>query len=813
MAKAKVEATKNVRSTTPSNSNFSKFLPHIVAVGIFFVITLLFFSPFLLDNKMIQQGDIRQWEGMSKETRDFYEKNHKDALWTNAMFGGMPTFQIMQYENGNVLKYVDKTLTLFLPEYTGFIFLASISFYILLLCMGVNPWLAIIGGIAYSLSSYNLIILEAGHNTKMHAIALLPLLVAGVQLVVDKKYWLGAAVTAIATSMLINANHVQIMFYGIIALLVYGIVLFVFAIKNKELPHFAKFVGIMAVCLTLGVLSNTSLLWSTYEYGKTTIRGKSELTSNKQSNGGLDKDYAYAWSYGISEALTLIVPNAYGNSSNAPLVEGGKTESLFQANNIQQNAAPYYWGAQPFTSGPVYIGALICFLFVLGLFIVDSPLKWWLGIATLLGIFLSFGKNMMWFNDIFFYYFPGYNKFRTVAMALVIAQLTMPILALVAFSKLLSKDIDKTKVLNYVYTAGLITGGFCLLLGVLGGSFFSFSGLGDKELPAALLPAIKEDRASMLQTDAFRSFFLIALLVGGIYAFLKEKISASILIGVAIFLMLFDMVGVGKRYINSDTYVEKTEEAARFPQSAADQQILQDKSVYRVFNTTVNSFNDASTSYYHSSVGGYHAAKLRRYQELIENQISKNNMEVFNMLNTKYFITPGQNGQPIVQQNPNACGNVWFVNNVKWVNNADEEMAALTGFNPKDLAVVDKKFENDLKGFSTVKDSSAKIVLEKHDPNYVTYNSSAAAPSLAVFSEIFYQPGWKAFVDGKEASIARADYVLRAMLIPAGNHKIEMRFEPQSYSLGNMIATIVSLLILALFVFVGYKTYQQKKAA
>lgn len=809
MAKTKENTVK--KNITATEKKSAWYIPHLAALGIFLVITLLFFSPFLFDNKMIPQGDITQWEGMSKEARDYYEKNHSEALWSTTMFSGMPAFQISTHYNGNLMRYTNNVITLFLPEYTGYLFLACLTFYIMLLAFGISPWLAIIGAIGYSLSSYNLIILEAGHNSKMHAIALLPLLVAGIQLVWDKKYIYGAVVTAVATALLIMANHVQIMYYGMLVLGVYGLVLLVVAIKEKDFVHFGKFAGVVIVSMLIGIAANTSLLWSTYEYGKSTIRGKSELASNTQSKGGLDRDYAFQWSYGTSEILTLLIPDVYGNSSHAPLVEDGKTAALFQQNNIRQAVAPYYWGAQPFTSGPVYIGAIICFLFVVGLFIVDSPLKWWLAIATLFTILLSFGKNFAVFNNLIFDILPGYNKFRTVAMALVIAQFTIPTLAILALAKLLSANIDKEKALKYLYVAFGITGGIALFIAFFGSSIFNFVGIGDKELPEQLLPAIREDRASMMRSDAFRSFFLIFIAFGVLWAYLKDKISKNILIGCITIFTLFDMVGVGKRFINSNTFIERTDEAGRFPMSAADQQITQDKGIYRVFNQTVNTFNDASTSYYNRSIGGYHAAKLRRYQELIENQIAKGNMAVLNMLNTKYVIGQGANGQPIVQQNPAALGNAWFVNTVKVVKNADEEMAALTNLDPKTTAITDALFAENLKGGSAP-DSLSAIKIKDYQPNKIVYEANTNVPAVAVFSEIYYQPGWEATIDGKAAPIARVNYLLRSMLVPAGKHTIEMKFVPQSYFLGEKIAMFASALIIVLMGYALYVFYKKYKA-
>lgn len=807
MAKTKQDS-KAKAASVKTDSKFSKYLPHLLAFFAFIIVTVIFFSPMLFDGKVIQQGDIQQYNGAANAIKEFRDKTHTEPLWTNSMFGGMPSFQISTLYFGNLTKYVNSVLSLGFPQYSAYLFIACVGFYILLLVLEVSPWLAILGAIAYALSSYNLIILEAGHNSKMHAISLMPYAVAGAMMLWRKKYFLGGSLSALALSLLVYANHVQIAYYVFMALLVFFIVQFIYSIREKELKHFAIVASIFAACGALAVFSNLSMLWSTYDYGNVTIRGKSELTTNVQSRGGLDKDYAYGWSYGKSEALTLMIPNVYGGSSHGALDESSAigealSRSGYSGAQLEQTLShmPLYWGAQPFTSGPVYVGAIICFLFVLGLILVEGPLRWWLGIATVLSVLLSFGHNLHWFSDIFFDYFPGYNKFRTVTMVLVIAQFTMPLLGLLALAKVLSGKLDKEKVINGLYIAGGVTAGLCLLIGLFGSSFFDFKGgADDKSLPEALIPALLKDRASIMRSDAFRSFFLITIAAGLLWAFVQEKLSKNLVIGILAVAFLFDFVGVGKRFVNSNAFVDEKEMDGPRQMSPADQQILQDKTLdYRVFNTTVNSFNDASTSYFHKSVGGYHAAKLRRYQELIENQIQKNNMAIFDMLNTKYFIVKGQDGAPQAQQNPNACGNAWFVDRVQIVANADEEMKSLDKFNPREVAFIDKRFSDVLSGYTGGKDSASSIQLESFELNHLVYQYTAPKNQVAVFSEIYYQPGWVATIDGKEAPMARANYILRAMNLPAGSHKIEMKFEPKSYIVGEKVAMASSSLILLLF--------------
>lgn len=826
MAKSRSSVGSTSEKTPSKTSSFSQYLPYIAAVASFAIITFIFFSPMITEDKLIYQGDIVQYEGASHEIQQFREQHDSEALWTNSMFGGMPAFQMGTIYKGNLLQYADKVLGFGFPYYSAFLFIAFASFFILLLTLEISPWIALIGGISYGLSVYNLTLLEAGHNTKMHTIALIPLLFAGAILLWRKKYLLGAAISAAAFSLLIYANHVQIAYYAFITLLIFGIVFTIHtAVKTKEWKHLIVVASILVGSASLGVLSNSSLLWSTYEYGNSTIRGKSELSSNKQSNGALDRDYAYQWSYGKMEILTLLIPNFYGGSSHGELSSESALATKMRENGVPpqqidqyRKRMPLYWGSLPFTSGPFYMGAAVCFLFVLGLFVVQSPLRWWLAAATLLSVLLSFGHNLQWFSDLFFDYFPGYNKFRAVMTTLVIAQLTVPLLGFYALAQIFSDRIDKEKIIQSLYIAFGITGGVSLLIALFGPSLFSFVGNSDKQLQGQmwdiLLPAIREDRASLMRSDAFRSFALVAITAGLLWAYIRQKVSKNRVVIVLASLVVFDMVGVGKRFINDDVFVDKKQMENPFQQSVADQQILADQSPnYRVYNTTVNSFNDASTSYHHKSVGGYHAAKLRRYQELIEAHISKGNMAVFDMLNTKYFIVQGTGGEAQAQQNPNACGNAWFVPTYNVVANADEEIKALERFDPRQIAFIDKRFESSLQGIQNGEDSTASIQLLSYRPNHLKYQSQSSKQSLAVFSEIFYEPGWVATIDGKETPIVRANYVLRALNVPAGTHEIEFKFQPKSYFVGEKVSYISSGIILFLLAFSVFKEVKKRKEA
>lgn len=831
MAKTKPEtrprAAKQPVVSTPSR--YAKFLPHIAAFVTFIVITLVFFSPMILGDKVLPQGDINQFNGAAKEIMDFREKTHTEPLWTNSMFGGMPAFQISTVYPANLIQYAEKVIRLDLPEFTGYLFAACVGFYLLLLVMGINPWLSIAGAIAYSLAAYNLIILEAGHNSKMHAIALLPYVVAGFMLLWQKRYLLGAAVSALSFAMLIGANHIQIAYYLFITLLVAGAVFLVYAIREKDIKHYILAFGIFAGCGVLGIASNLSMLWSTYEYGNATIRGKSDLTSNAQSKGGLDRDYAFGWSYSKAELFNLMIPNFMGGSSNQMMDEDSKT---VQAIHGQSRVLPMYWGDQPFTSGPAYLGALMVFFFVLGLVLVDGPFKWWLGIATFLAMILATGHNSLWFNNPFFDHFPGYNKFRTVTMTLIICQFTVPLLAILAFSRILNKEVTRDRALNGLYIAGGITGGLCLVFALIGTSLFNFTGSGDAKIQEEIVSYLKQDRQSLMRMDALRSFVLILIGTGVVWALIQDKLSKNLAIGILIAVCLFDYIGVGKRFINDSSFAEQKDKQNQFRESQADAAILQDHSLdYRVFNLSVNTFNDASTSYFHKSVGGYHAAKLRRYQELIEKVITPGistnegyqhlmqsamskspdpTLAILNMLNTKYLILPGRD-EAQAMPNRGACGNAWFVDKVQLVKNADEEIKSLDKFDPLETAFVDEKFSKDLAGYTGGKDTLSQIRLLTYTPNDLNYQYTSSKQQVAVFSEIYYQPGWVATVDGKEASIFRANYVLRAMLLPAGSHKVEMKFQPKSYYTGEKVALGSSALILILLGGALFLEFRPKK--
>ena len=792
------------------NISFKQVLPYLSAVVIFVVITLAYFSP-LLEGKKLKQSDITQWKGMSKEISDFRESTGEEALWTNSMFGGMPAYQISVRYKGNVLRYADQLMQLYLPQPAGMLFLYMIGFFILLLVLKVDKWLAIAGAVAFAFSSYLFIIFEAGHNSKAHAIGYMAPVLAGIILTYRGRYLAGGIMAAIFLSLELLTNHLQITYYLMIIAGIFVVTELIGSIREKKLPGFAKATGVLLIASILALATNITSIWATYEYGKETIRGKTELTTEKTNRtSGLDKDYATGWSYGVMETFTMLIPNFNGGSSQGVLTEKSNVYKTLKENNIDSNQAkniikalPLYWGTQPGVAGPVYIGAIIMFLFVLALFVVDNRFKWWLLAATVLSILLAWGKNFMPLTDFFLHYVPGYNKFRAVSMTLVIAELCIPLLAILGLQKVISGEIDRKKLTKYLYYSIGITGGISLFFAMAGSSIFSFEASVDTNLPEWLIEPLRQDRAAILSADAIRSLVFILLAGGAVWAMINKVVIKTplLLFTVLIMLILIDMWTVNRRYLNNESFVRKSVDAVPFQPSVADQIIMKDKDPnFRVFNQTVgNPFADASTSYFHKSLGGYHGAKLRRYQELIDFHLAKGNMNVYNMLNTKYFIVPGeQGGPPQMQINMEALGNAWFVNNARMVNNADEEINALSDFVPTETAIYDKRFASQVEGRIISKDTTGTISLTEYKPNHLTYKSQTGSEQLAVFSEIYYDKGWDAYIDGKPAPYFRANYVLRAMIVPAGSHTIEFKFEPKVYATGEKIAYASSILLVLL---------------
>ena len=782
---------------------FKKISNHLIVIIIFIVISFTYFSP-LLQGRLLEMADINHYKGVSKEVTDFRKATGEEALWTNSMFSGMPAYQISFSSNNNLIQYVARTISLGIPKPANLLFLYLLGFYLLLLSLKVDYRLSAVGAIAFSFSSYFFIIIMAGHMTKAHAIAYVPMVVAAVLYTYRGRMLLGGVLTALAVALELYANHLQITYYLVLMLILIGLVQFVKDFKANNLTDFSKRSGILILAALLASATAVTRLSTTMEYGTESTRGKSELTNNLDNKtSGLDKDYATSWSYGVAETFTLLIPNFYGGASQGELTTDSETyQAIKRAPNAKQliKQLPLYWGTQPFTSGPTYAGSIVMFLFIFGLLFVKSEMRVWILLATIMSITLAWGKNFMPLTDLFLDYFPGYNKFRAVSMILVIAEFTLPLLGFVALNKFLTSDSDNKK--KPLQLAFYIVGGLTLIFALIPSLFFDFVGGQDANLAKNGWPidALQADRAGILSADAWRSFTFITLSFGTMWMFLKNKISSKYVILIVGVLVLTDMWTVNKRYLNDDNFARKSKVQVPYQATAADQQILRDKDPnFRVFNQSVSTFNDASTSYFHKSIGGYHGAKLKRYQELIENHIAQGNMAVLNMLNAKYFITP----QGQAQQNPGAMGNAWFVNKINIVANADAEITALDRFNPANSAIVDTRFSEQM--IIGLDNTGTSITLAEYKPNYLKYNSTTAKDGIAIFSEIYYDKGWNAYLDGELKPHFRANYVLRGMKIPAGNHVVEFKFEPAVYHVSERIALASSVVLLLLLAFVSVK--------
>lgn len=790
----------------------------ILAIAIFLALNFIYFSP-VLEGKTIQQDDVESIKDGFSEIREYKKETGRYALWSNAMFSGMPTYLMWLGYPANVAGHILDGYNKILPNPIGTVFLYLIGFFILLRSLGMNVWLSILGSIAFAFSSYNFIIISAGHTNKAIVIGLFAPTIAGVLMAYRGKYLSGGVITALALALQIRANHYQMSYYLAIAILIYVIVELVYSFKEKTISSYIKASVAMLAAVILAIGINLTPLMLIEEYSHYTIRGKSELTLSKDINkDGLSKDYAFEYSYGINESLSFLIPNVLGGSSAGALTKDSETFKYLQKGGVPNatqiiKQLPLYWGEQAFTAGPVYFGAIVMFLFVFGLFLVKGKYKWWIFISFLLTLMLSWGKHFETLSYIFFDYVPMYNKFRAVSSILTVTSLLIPLLAAMAIKEMLDAKVTKEEVFKSLRNSFIITAGLTFVLAVvpsLVGSFVNEAkdqqvfGQAYKQI----IDSIAQDRSNMLRSDAFRSFFFIFLAAALIFAYIKNKVKANVLVIAIAALILVDMWSVDKRYLNNDKFVKKSKkvEVEAVP-DATDQQILQDKDLYyRVYNLTVNPFTDASTSKFHKSIGGYHAAKMKRYQELIEYHISKGNMSVLNMLNTKYLIGQDQQtGQKLVQLNDQACGNAWYVSEIKYVANADSEITALTNFNAKTTAIVDERFKENLTGLNVVADSSANIRLTRYSPDTLAYESNASAEGFVVFSDIYYEKGWNAYVDGEKVPHVRVNYVLRGMKVPAGKHAIEFRFEPEKYYLGEKVSLASSVILVLLVLLAVWK--------
>ena len=807
-------------------SNFKSSLPHLVAIAIFIVISFVYFYP-VLEGKVLKANDSTVSRIYSKEIRDFREKEGKEPLWTNSIFSGMPAYLISTRYPGNLFKHLDNFLRIFRMP-VSVLFLSMAGFYLLLLIFGADPWLAITGALAYGLSSFLFLILAAGHNTQAIAIAYMAPMIGGIYYAYRRNALKGALFTAVMLTLEILANHPQITYYTMLCLLVFGIVEFIYSVRNKSVFKFVKTSALLLIPVILAIGINFASLYTIYEYGKYSMRGKSDLTiKNENTTSGLNKDYITFWSYGVDETLNLLIPNFKGGSSK-PFDRDSETIKVLKQNNAADaaNQIQMYWGTQPGTDGPHYIGAIVFFLFILGLIIVKGPEKWWLLAATILSIMLAWGKNFMPLSNLFIDFFPGYNKFRAVTMILVISQFCMPLLGFLAMRDIFNGSLSKNGIVKGLKIAAGITGGLVLLIILIPGIAGSFLAQNESQYPNWLTSALVEDRKDLLRTDSFRSLIFILLAAGTLFGFTYEKIRREYSILLIGFLIVIDLWTVDKRYLNADRFEKQSVIQKSFAPTVADAFILKDPSIHRVLNMsmTVSTFNDNSpTSYFHHSIGGYHGAKLRRYQELIDSSINENLMIIvnalknakfiedlqpvfnstnaINMLNTKYIIYH-PNTPPLVNQN--ALGNVWFVEKPVMVENADKEISAIKGLDPSREAIIEISFKDQIIKSSYPVSEKDTISMVSYKPNELVYKYSAGEEKLAVFSEIYYPAGWKSYLDGKESKYFRTDYVLRGMIVPGGEHEIRFSFEPASYIVGNKVSLVSSLILIILIA--GYFT-------
>ena len=787
------------------NFDKTKFLPHLIVLLIFMILTGGYFSPLFIGEK-IYQGDIVNYKGMSQELIEFRSETGEEALWTNRMFGGMPAYQISHQTPSNLTRYVDKLLRFNFPKEASFVLIALIGFYILLLCLGLDPWMSMVGALGFAMTSYLFIIIEAGHNTKAHAITYMAPVLGGILLAFRGRVLQGSALAALFLALQLRANHFQISYYLLIIVLLFALFELIHAIKQKTLLLFLKTASILVFAAILGVGANLEKLLTTYDYADYSTRSKSELTIDGDQSiktSGLNKDYATSWSYGKMETFNLMIPNFMGGASGSELSKDSETFQVLKKNRVRKaetviKRMPTYWGSQPFTSGPVYVGSVVSFFFFLGVFLVKGRYKWWLLTCTLVSFGLAWGNNMMWLTDLFLDYLPGYNKFRTVSMILVIAELTIPLLAFLGIKELISEKISNADFIKSTKFALVISGGFCLFFALFGPTIFDFSSIQDNQLPEFLIASIESDRASLMQSDSIRSLIFILLSALSVYLFHFRKIKFMHFVGLLAILILVDMLPVNLRYLNSDDFVKAKKMDQPFKKTAADIQILADKELnFRVYNTTERLDAGARTSYFHNNIAGYHGAKLKRYQELMDLQITKGNTSVLNMLNTKYYLSKSDSGELVAVRNPNRLGPAWFVKEVVSVQNADQEMQLLTSFNPLEEVIIDKRFGQENLTFS----SDGSISLVSYKPNHLVYRVRSDSSAFAVFSEIFYDKGWNAYIDGNLHPHLRVNYVLRGMNLPAGDYQVEYKFEPYSVAVGSSGSLICSVLI---YLFLGF---------
>jgi hypothetical protein len=839
----------------PSFDFKKDLLPHVIVVAALAILAIFYSLP-ALEGKVLYQHDTLSWKAAAHEGMSWHEETGESVSWSNSMFGGMPTYTQYYSDSKNFVYQIQGLIISVFPKPAYFFFIAMLSFYILMHVLRVNRWLGLIGAVAYAFASYNPQIIAAGHETKMMSVGYMPAVIAGLFVIYRGKYLQGAALTGVALALVVTNSHWQMVYYLMIMIVFMGIGMLIVAVKEGKLKQFFIASAIAIVTSALAVGPQAQALLSTAEYTKHTMRGgKSELSSGHDSGkkqGGLDKDYAFTWSLGLGETFSMMIPDLYGGSSEGVGAEsktyetvsslpvpGANPQQLDQFAQQVSGSISKYWGPQRFLSGPVYFGAAICFLFVLGLFVIRSPHKWWMVAISALAIAMAWGKHLPGFNYFLFDNLPGLNKFRTPTIMLTIPQLLFPVIAVWALNDIIKEKLSREDLWKKTKISLIITGGLCLLFAVAGSALFSYKSqyvanpatgttsddmvrqqisqaIQDPGVINQIFDAVREDRASLATTSAWWSLFYILLAGAALWAFAKKKIKGLHLIIAIGIIVAVDILPQSTRYLGEENYIDESDYEAIFSPRPVDQQILQDKDpYYRVLDLSGDTYNDAMPAYHHKLIGGYSPAKMEIYQDLIDNQMNraagKFNGQVLNMLNTKYLIVPMQGGQLVPQRNPNALGNAWFVNEIKWVNTADEEMKSLDApnlgdtavngsFNAATTAIVRNTFKDKLAGFQPAKDSAASIKLTKYGLNNLSFKSKNSREGFAVFSDIYYPDGWKAYIDGKETPIIRTNYVLRGLRVPAGEHSIEFKFDPESFRKGGMIAAVSSILIYILLI-------------
>lgn len=789
--------------------SWNKIFPHVIAVVIFLIIAFIYCKP-ALQGKVLQQSDMIHWQGMAQSSFKYKETHGHFPLWINSMFSGMPGYQVaMDADNPISLGYLHHVFTLFLPAPFSYFFLLCISFYFLSQVLKIDYRIGILGAIAYAYASFTPIIISVGHVTQVLTMGYLPFLLGSIFLIFQKKYWTGAALSSIFAALLIAQNHTQVIYYFLIVTFFAAVAYYISWFKKKEFKHILITSGILVVAALVGVTTNIVSLATTYDYSKATMRGGSQVidtaTNKAKGSSGLPIDYAFGWSYGQAETFSLLVPNIYGGSSeHSELGADSHLASQAVSQGVPDDQAeqfarqfPTYWGNQPFTSGPVYLGAAICFLFIFGLVYLKGFDKWWIASVCFLAILMAWGKNFLGFNSFLFDYLPFYNKFRVPTMTLVIPQFLFPLLAVLTLQQFIFEEKNNAYAQQKLKISGYAMLGVFAIAGMLYISF-TYKSDNDGQITNALnrmtqgntsvtntfYNALKEDRQSLFGKDIIRSFLFAAGTFGILWLLVKSKLKPVYAVIGLLLISSIDLIAEGRRYLNNDTFVDaESVDDNYFKPSAASEQILQDTSYYRVLNLTQSDpFSDALTSYFHNSIGGYHPAKLSIYEDLLNFQLRKSqpNLHVLDMLNTKYVIVPGQQNQPVAQQNPGALGACWFVKAIDFENGPSAIMKKINNFDPKDTAILDDTLKKIIP-FMPVADSTASINLVKNDNDIISYQSKSSTNQFAVFSEIYYDRGWKAYIDNKEAAILQTNYVLRGLPIPAGNHTIRFEFKPASY--------------------------------